>query len=52
MFIDFAWVESRTKTMDGEAKKIIDDFLNSSKLINKKYLIWNHFSGDYCKSKS
>ncbi|XP_041969248.1 bilin-binding protein-like [Aricia agestis] len=46
---DFAWVMSRSKSLQGKTKTKVDNFIKSSNLIDPSKLIWVDFTEDACK---
>ncbi|XP_050664232.1 bilin-binding protein-like [Leptidea sinapis] len=48
---DFAWVLTKSKTLDGEVKTAIDNYLQGSTVIDNSKLQYNDFSDDACTIK-
>lgn len=52
-FPDFAWILSRSKTLEGEAKTAVDNYMKAhSKELDATKLVATDFSEEACKFNS
>lgn len=40
---------ARTKNLEGNSKQKVENYFNTSKIVNKDKFLWDHFEKEACK---